>query len=209
MESNKVIKKLDARGLTCPAPVLLVKDSIDKENPEELSVLVDNDSSSENVTRFLGTRNYTVEVTPKNDEFHLEAKRGKHVEQPEQAVSPAPSNTGDSPQKILVLVTSDRMGRGDDELGEKLMISYLRTINEMEDDLWQLIFVNSGVKLTTTSSPVLKELQGYEKDGVIILACGTCLEHFNLTETKKVGAATNMLDIVTATQLADKVVQVG
>ncbi len=209
MESDKVIKKLDARGLACPAPVLLVKDSIDKENPEELSVLVDNDSSSENVTRFLGTRNYTVKVTSDSGEFFLQARRGEHVEQPEQAESPAPSHTGDSPHKILVLVTSDRMGRGDDELGKKLMISYLKTINEMENDLWQLIFVNSGVKLTTISSPVLKELQGYEEDGVTILACGTCLEHFNLTETKKVGATTNMLDIVTATQLADKVVQVG
>ncbi len=206
---NNVIKKLDARGLTCPAPVLLVKDSIDKENPDELSVLVDNASSNENITRFLGTRNYMVKVTSENGEFFLQARRGEHIEEQKQALSPIPSHTGDSPQKILVLVTSNRMGREDDKLGEKLMISYLKTINEMEDDLWQLIFVNSGVKLTTTSSPVLKELQGYEKDGVIILACGTCLEHFKLTESKKVGAATNMLDIVTATQLADKVVQVG
>ena len=121
-------KKLDARGLTCPAPVLLVKDNIDKENPEELSVLVDNESSSENVSRFLGTRNYTVNVTPENGEFHLQAKRDENPEQPEQEVSSPLSHRDDSSQKILVLVTSDRMGRGDDELGEKLMISYLKTI---------------------------------------------------------------------------------
>jgi len=204
-----MIKKLDARGLTCPAPVLLVKDYIDKENPEELSILVDNESSNENVARFLSTRNYTVKVTSENGEFHLQAQRGEHIEASKQPASSAQSITDDSPQKILILVTSDRMGRGDDELGEKLMISYLKTINEMESDLWQLIFVNSGVKLTTHSSPVLEELQTYEKDGVIILSCGTCLEHFNLTETKEVGATTNMLDIVTATQLADKVIQVA
>jgi len=204
-----MIKKLDARGLTCPAPVLLVKDSIDKESPDELSILVDNDSSNENVTRFLGTRNYSVKVTRKDGEFHLEAKCSKHSEKPEQTVSSETSYTNDSPQKILVLVTSDRMGRGDDELGRKLLISYLKTINEMENDLWQLIFINSGVKLATGSSPVLKELQSCEENGVIILSCGTCLEHFNLTKARKVGATTNMLDIVTATQIADKVVQVG
>jgi len=204
-----MIKKLDARGLTCPAPVLLVKDCIDKENPEKLTILVDNDSSNENVCRFLGTRNYLVEVTPESGDFHLLAIRSEHIEQPAEAIPPARSSAGDSPQKILILVTSDRMGRGDDELGEKLMISYLKTVNEMESDLWQLIFVNSGVKLTTRSSPVLEELQTYEKDGVIILSCGTCLEHFNLTEAKEVGATTNMLDIVTATELADKVIQVG
>jgi selenium metabolism protein YedF len=89
------------------------------------------------------------------------------------------------------------------------MISYLKTIKEIGNDLWQLIFVNGGVKLTTTSSPVLPELQEYEKSGVIVLACGTCLEHFNLTALKKVGGTTNMLDIVTATQLADKVITIG
>ncbi len=204
-----MIKKLDARGLTCPAPVLLAKDSIDKENPEELSILVDNDSSSENVTRFLGTRDYAVQITPQNGEFHLHATRKGYIESQKQAVLTTPLHTADPSLKILVLVTSNRMGRGDDELGEKLMVSYLKTINEMANDLWQLIFVNSGVKLTTGSSPVLEELQTYEKNGVIILSCGTCLEHFNLTGAKKVGATTNMLDIVTSTQLADKIIQVG
>jgi intracellular sulfur oxidation DsrE/DsrF family protein len=89
------------------------------------------------------------------------------------------------------------------------MISYLKTIKEFGPDLWQLIFVNSGVKLTTASSPVLAELREYEKSGVIVLACGTCLEHFNLTAEKKVGGTTNMLDIVTAGQLADKVVTIS
>lgn len=111
--------------------------------------------------------------------------------------------------KVLVLVTSAQLGRGDDQLGDKLMANYLKTLKEMGDDLWQLIFVNSGVTLTTSSSPVLTELQEYEKNGVIVLVCGTCLEHFQLTGFKKVGATTNMLDIVTAMQLADKVVSIG
>jgi selenium metabolism protein YedF len=112
-------------------------------------------------------------------------------------------------QKVLVLVASNTLGSGDDALGEKLMISYIKTIKEIGPDLWQLIFINGGVKLTTESSPVLSELQEYEKSGVIILACGTCLEHFSLTSLKKVGGTTNMLDIVTATQLADKVITIG
>ena len=102
-------------------------------------------------------------------------------------------------QKIIILITTDRLGTGDDNLGSKLMINYLKTIKEIGADLWQLIFLNGGVKLTTASSPVLEELQEYEKSGVNILACGTCLEHFGLTTEKKVGGTANMLDIVTAT----------
>jgi len=111
-------------------------------------------------------------------------------------------------QKILVLVAADQFGAGDESLGQKLMINYLKTIKEMGNELWQLIFLNGGVRLTTTSSPVLTELKEYERSGVMLLACGNCLEHFDLTAEKAVGATTNMLDIVTATQLADKVITI-
>ncbi len=204
-------KLLDARGLTCPAPVLLVKDTIEQENPEQLTVFVDNDASRENVTRFLGTRGYTVKDSRQGDDYALAASRGPQELGERPAPEPAPrrAETAEQPQKIMVLVAADRLGRGDGQLGEKLMINYLKTIKEMGGDLWHLVFINSGVKLTISSSPVLAELREYEQAGVQILACGTCLEHFGLTADKSVGGTTNMLDIVTATQLADKVITVG
>ncbi len=112
-------------------------------------------------------------------------------------------------QKILVMITSDKLGRGDDTLGEKLMANYLKSLNEMLPNLWQIIFVNGGVNLVTMSSPVINELQEYQQKGVAILSCGTCLEYFGLTSEKAVGEATNMLDIVSATQLADKVITIS
>ncbi len=69
-----------------------------------------------------------------------------------------------------------------------------------------LVFVNNGVKLTIGGSPVLEDLQVYEKEGLKILVCGTCLDHFKLLEKKQAGETTNMLDIVTPMQLADKVI---
>lgn len=200
---------IDARGLTCPAPVLLVKDLVEKERPSQLTVMVDNAASSENVSRFLSTRKYLVIEEQQNGDFRLLARikdgGGKTGPAPIQECCPT---TAVRP-KILVLVTNAQLGHGDDQLGDKLMVNFLKTLKEMGDDLWQLIFVNSGVKLTIDSSPVLAELQGYENNGTIILACGTCLEHFQLTAFKKVGATTNMLDIVVAMQLADKVISIG
>lgn len=203
-------KTIDARGLTCPAPVLLAKDTIDKEHPTILTVIVDNNASRENVGRFLTSRNYQVSEKAVGAEFHLlaTAKDGAQVDPPTQpAEESVPATTGK--RKILILVTSDKLGKGDDELGAKLMIAYLKTIKEMGDELWHLVFINGGVKLTITDSPVLAELKEYEQQGVIVLACGTCLTHFNLMKAKQVGQTTNMLDIVCATQLADKVIQVG
>jgi intracellular sulfur oxidation DsrE/DsrF family protein len=68
------------------------------------------------------------------------------------------------------------------------------------------VLLNAGVKLTVSGSQVLASLQELEKNGVMILVCGTCLNHFQLLEKKEVGETTNMLDIVTHMQLADKVI---
>ncbi len=201
-------KVIDARGLTCPAPVLLVKDAVEQGKHTEITVLVDNEASRENVTRFFGSRAYAVTESREGTDFRLKALHEQGSNETEETVVMKEHNE-ESDQKILLLVTTDRFGSGDDELGKKLMINYLKTIKEMGPDLWQIIFVNGGVKLTVESSPVLGELQEYERAGVIILACGTCLEHFGLTSMKKVGSTTNMLDIVTATQLAGKVVTLG
>jgi selenium metabolism protein YedF len=108
----------------------------------------------------------------------------------------------------MVLAATDRLGVGDDALGKKLIISFIKTLKEMGDELWRLVFVNNGVKLTIGGSPVLDDLIAYEKEGLTIMVCGTCLTHFDLLQEKKVGETTNMLDIVTAMQLADKVINV-
>lgn len=201
-------KTIDACGLTCPGPVLLVKDAVEHEHDQEITVLVDNAASLENVTRFLNSRGYMVADRQENGVFYLEARCDQKaaIGSKEKTAKNSAKVAG---KKILVLVTSDCFGSGDDVLGRKLMISYLKTIKELKPDLWQLIFVNGGVKLTIESSPVLAEVQEYERSGVMVFACGTCLEHFGLTALKKVGGTTNMLDIVMATQLADKVITIS
>jgi selenium metabolism protein YedF len=111
-------------------------------------------------------------------------------------------------KKIMVMVAADRMGSGDDELGRKLLFNFLKTLKEMGSELWRLVFVNNGVKLAVEEAEALPVLKDLENDGVTILVCGTCLTHFNLLEKKQVGETTNMLDIVTAMQLADQVINI-
>ena len=205
-----MVQKIDARGLACPAPVLLTKDAIEREQPLSLEILVDNDGSRENVERFLGTKKYAVTVSRQGSDYLLSAAGGG---QAGSEGSPTPVEIQSDPEagskKTLVVIAADRLGAGDDELGAKLMVAFVKTIKEMGDELWRLVFVNGGVKLTIENSPVLAELQAYEQAGTVIMACGTCLAHFGLSEQKRVGQTTNMLDIVTAMQLADKVISLG
>lgn len=111
-------------------------------------------------------------------------------------------------KKILVMIGTDRLGHGDDTLGKALLVNFLKTLKEMEPDLWRVVLVNNGVKLTVQDADSLPFLQELSDGGVSILACGTCLNHFKLMEQKQVGETTNMLDIVTSMQLADNVITI-
>jgi len=196
------MKEIDARGLACPAPVLHTKAALQEENPAGISVIVDNAASQQNVQRFLESQGFATRLEQIGADYRVIGTPGEYpLDHFRESAAP---ETGTS--KIMVLCATDRMGFGDDDLGLKLMLSFLRTLKEMGPDLWRLVFVNNGVKLTIDGSEVLDDLKAYENGGLKILVCGTCLTHFNLLERKQVGETTNMLDIVTAMQLADKVI---
>jgi len=198
------MEEIDVRGLACPAPVLRTKAAIEEANISLIKVIVDNEASRQNVCRFLESRNFETSVESKGKDFHIIGKRKQGI----ASENLTDNKTETDIKKIMVMLATDRMGFGDDELGLKLMISYIKTFKEMGPELWRLVFVNNGVKLTIKGSEVLPFLKEYEKDGLHILVCGTCLTHFNLLDKKQVGETTNMLDIVTAMQLADKVINI-
>jgi selenium metabolism protein YedF len=196
------MKEIDARGLACPAPVLQTKAALQEERPGAVKVIVDNAASQQNVQRFLESQGFKTLLEQQGGDYLVIGQCGAEPTVETRAASDHEPDT----KKIMIMCATDRLGFGDDELGLKLMVNFLRTLKEMGPDLWRLVFVNNGVKLTIDGSEVLEDLKAYEKAGLKILVCGTCLNHFNLLEKKRVGETTNMLDIVTAMQLADKVV---
>ena len=202
-----MIKELDCRKLDCPAPVLQTKQLLEANALSHVRILVDNDAAVENVSRFLSFHGFKISVDSDGISSAVEGiKDAADATIIESVPASQNAETEGSSQKIMVMISSTQMGREDHTLGEKLMISYIKTLKEMGEDLWQLVFVNHGVKLATNDSAVLKEIQALEADKVGILVCGTCLTHLGLMKEKKVGQTTNMLDIVTAMQYADKVI---
>jgi selenium metabolism protein YedF len=192
---------LDCRGLACPHPVIKTKELTDRGDFQQLTVLVDNPAAQENVSRFLQRAGFQVQMEGQGDTLAIIGSRAAAetcevlVEKPEEA-----------PRKILVLIGADRLGRGDAVLGAKLMASFIATLKEMGPELWCVVLLNAGVKLAVAGSQVLAGLLDLEQSGVRLLVCGTCLNHFQLLEAKQLGETTNMLDIVTAMQLADHVI---
>ena len=95
----------------------------------------------------------------------------------------------------VIAISSDSMGRGDEELGRVLMRSYLHTLTEVEPRPEALVFFNNGVLLGVDGSPALNDLRAIEARGTKLLLCGTCVSAFEMEGRIAVGAISNMYAI--------------
>lgn len=66
---------VDARGLSCPVPVVMVQNAVKAGNPNEIEVLVDAKVCVENITRYASSQGYEVTVTEKDGEFSMLLKK--------------------------------------------------------------------------------------------------------------------------------------
>lgn len=204
-----MINELDCRGLECPAPVLQVRNVLEKEAPASIVVLVDNEAARQNVSRFLEHQSYQVCSEPQGDEFRVVGTRGEGAgDSDAEAALPTAKKREPGAKKIMVLITGIHMGHGDDGLGDMLMFNFIKTLKEMGPDLWRVAFVNSGVSFTAEGSEAVPFLRELVAEGVQVLACGACLAYFHILDKMQVGEVTNMLEIVTGMKEADSVVTI-
>jgi selenium metabolism protein YedF len=197
---NKVV---DCRGLACPQPVIQSRRAM--AEADEVTTVVDNATAVSNVSRMAAREGFAVEVEEKDDGLYLQMRR-KDDPSAESAVLPAA--TGGVAGPVVVLISGNGMGRGDDELGGILIRSFLHTLEEVQPLPDTIIFLNAGVKLTIEGSLVVEDLEALEERGVEILACGTCLGHFGLKDKIVVGQVSNMYSIAEALLGAGSVVAV-
>lgn len=202
---------VDCRKLSCPQPVVRLKRLFEEggERPERVTVLVDNEPALENVSRFLQASGYITQHLQDGSLWRVSGRRTGLPDVPAPFTEPQPDKSvRPETAKTLVLIPTAVFGSGDDELGSRLMGTFLSTLPEMVPSLWRIILLNGGVTLAAENSPVIEALHALERAGVSILVCGTCLEHFGLLQQKAVGQITNMLDIVTSMQVAEKIIRV-
>lgn len=200
------MEQLDCRGLACPQPVMRARDAL-ATGANAFEVLVDNEPARENVRRFLEGRGFAVATSQEGPEcWRITANAGESTLSGSQPAGEASLPLSET-NRTLVLITTETIGRGDDGLGAKLMGNFVATLPELGPRLWRIVLINGGVKLASCPGPALDALKKMAADGVSVLVCGTCLAHFGLLEAKEVGDTSNMLDIVTSLDLADKVIR--
>jgi len=190
-------KVINAVGLCCPQPIIEKKKVVDAVDECTVITIVDNRDAVENLSNFARNSGYAVDFAEQDGQYHVTIKKEKVAE-----------CRSANDHRLVVLISSDVLGQGADELGEGLMKSYIYALTEVQPRPSTLIFMNKGVFFTTEDSPVKDSVKALEEEGVEILSCGTCLNYFGLSEKLIAGKVSNMYTIAEKLNQADNAIRI-
>jgi hypothetical protein len=108
---------------------------------------------------------------------------------------------------VLVL-DSTSLGNGDDQLGQTLIVNFLRAWALRDNDLDTILMYNTGVTLAEDNTGAAGLLKMMSERGTEILLCGTCVDHFGLRGKLATGTISDMRAIVERLASASKLIYV-
>lgn len=218
------MKIVNAMGDACPLPVVKTKKAIrELKGGDIVETLVDNEIAVQNLTKMANKNHYgvrsekidegqyrviiTVDQAP--SEHQLDEDDEKVYTNEPGTAAEEEDETAAAPRrkKTIVAISSERIGTGDDELGSVLMKSFIFALSQQDILPDTILFYNGGAKLPCRNRDIIKDLREMQSRGVAVMTCGTCLNHYGITEELKVGTVTNMYDIAEAMMEADTVIR--
>lgn len=187
MKGGKIVDNIiDCKGLKCPQPVINTKKYFNDITEGTATVIVDNEVANSNISKFAQSNGFTASSELIDGLYHIKITKSPCACKP----------MGFKQDNLVIIVSNDKLGIGNDELGATLMKSYLYALAESDTLPTDLIFINGGVKLTVEGSDSLINIKTLQEKGVNILSCGACLDFYSLKEKLAVGEITNMYTIV-------------
>ncbi len=200
--------QVDAVGDACPIPVVkTLKALASLGGAGTVETLVDNEVAVQNLTRMAHEKGCEVsseQLGERRFRVTLIAPEGMSVVDGEadeaSCLVPAAKN-------LVIQVSADAMGAGSDELGRNLMKAFVYAVTQQDELPATMLFYNGGAHLTCEGSPCLDDLKALAEQGVEILTCGTCLNHYGIADKLAVGEVTNMYVICQKLEQASHVVR--
>lgn len=188
------MKVVDTKGQLCPAPLIAAKRALKETAEGESFILItDNKTAFENLNRFLNDNKAITQCEESQGvwTFTVTKTTGDMVRAvPEEYCETAVSHFEKG--NYVVVISSDKMGEGDEKLGHLLMSTYIKALKDADKLPDKILFYNNGVKLVTNASPEIENLRDLEKMGVELLLCGTCVNFYSLEKEMGAGTISNM-----------------
>ena len=188
---------IDARGEACPIPVVRTLKALGAlAGPGSVETIVDNEIAVQNLTRMGEGKGCAVSSERTGEkEWHVTVMASEAVVvasgEPEAVTCGVPG-AAPAPRNVVVAITAETMGTGNDVLGRKLMGSFIYSLTQLDELPATIVLYNGGAHLSCEGSPALDDLRGLAESGVEVLTCGTCLDHYGIADTLAVGEVTNM-----------------
>ena len=191
------MKIVDCRGQACPIPVLKTKEALSQLEEGEITVIVDNKASRENVKRFAQKEGCSVEVEEKDRLFYIKITKGRATGEGRKEEEKEAETSKPEKGRPVVLIASSYVGE-DPELGKILIKGFIKTFLNADPMPEKIVLINTAVKLACKGADeeILNALKELSEKGVEIICCGTCLDYFGLLDQLEVGVASNAYDVV-------------
>jgi selenium metabolism protein YedF len=200
-------ERIDAMGKQCPIPIVMAKKKIAEMKTGSVTVAVDNETAVENLKKMAQQKGYQS----------ADRKVGENSYEVDLTFENAGAEDADGAEEIcsisneggneVVVISSDLMGTGDADLGKTLLKGFIYALASQDTLPKTMLFYNRGAFITTEGSDSLEDLKNLEEAGVTIMTCGTCLQHYGLSEKLKVGTVTNMYTITETMTKASKIIK--
>ncbi|HAR87177.1 MAG TPA: sulfurtransferase-like selenium metabolism protein YedF [Clostridium sp.] len=184
--------EIDCRGLNCPIPVVNTKKYFDALESGIGVTVVDNEVAKNNVVKFAQGNGFNYEIEEREGNIYYITITKGEVTVEELNLK----NSKEKEETFTIVIGSDKLGNGDDELGTALIKSYLFALSEAEVIPTNLVFLNAGVKLVVEGALTLDSLKRLVERGVNVQSCGLCLDFYGLKENLAVGEISNMYAII-------------
>jgi selenium metabolism protein yedF len=182
-------KRLDCTNLDCPMPVIKAKQFLEENENIVLDVIVDNNVAVQNLEKLAKSLSLKSKSSKDGNNFVVSIEKKETIQNDENKMIVTQENQ-------TILIRTNILGYGNDDLGATLMKGFIFTLTQSKPFPKKVMFLNSGVKLTSENEETIKNLKVLEENGVEIVSCGACLDFYNLKESVKVGSIGNMYDIV-------------
>lgn len=214
---------INALGKPCPIPVVEAKKALTGQDVSMVVVKVDNIVAVQNLEKMADGYGYGFShVENSVDSFEVTiCKSGSASAVIESSDSDKTPNAGSDSEvfsasegdkgyvkKLAIVVGSDTMGKGSEELGKILIKGFLYSLTELPVPPKHVIFLNSGAYLTSDGANTIDDLKKLEDKGTEIVTCGTCINYYELQDKLAVGKIVNMYEITERLAGSDSVVNI-